>query len=83
MIQCLCFLPQWAEYVLFASLLVAVSIIFSFMAYFYTYIDPAEIEAQIRREQGLEPEEEKKETLEMEDRDKEQKNEQELKHTKL
>ncbi|KAG1941263.1 solute carrier family 15 member 1 [Pimephales promelas] len=74
---------QWAEYVLFASLLVAVSIIFSFMAYFYTYIDPAEIEAQIRREQGLEPEEEKKETLEMEDKDKEQKNEQELKHTKL
>uniref|UniRef100_A0A8C2Q0K3 Solute carrier family 15 member 1a n=1 Tax=Cyprinus carpio TaxID=7962 RepID=A0A8C2Q0K3_CYPCA len=45
---------QWAEYVLFASLLVAVSIIFSIMAYFYTYIDPAEIAAQIRKEQGLE-----------------------------
>ncbi|XP_062853753.1 solute carrier family 15 member 1b [Trichomycterus rosablanca] len=37
---------QWAEYVLFASLLLCVCIIFSIMAYFYTYIDPAEIEAQ-------------------------------------
>uniref|UniRef100_A0A3Q3JET5 Solute carrier family 15 member 1a n=1 Tax=Monopterus albus TaxID=43700 RepID=A0A3Q3JET5_MONAL len=39
---------QWAEYVLFASLLVAVCIIFSIMASFYTYIDPTEIEAQFR-----------------------------------
>uniref|UniRef100_A0A8C2Q0N5 Solute carrier family 15 member 1a n=1 Tax=Cyprinus carpio TaxID=7962 RepID=A0A8C2Q0N5_CYPCA len=60
---------QWAEYVLFASLLVAVSIIFSIMAYFYTYIDPAEIAAQIRKEQGLEPEEKEKETLEIEEKD--------------
>ncbi|XP_054632008.1 solute carrier family 15 member 1b [Dunckerocampus dactyliophorus] len=37
---------QWAEYILFASLLVAVCIIFAFVAYFYTYIDPAKIEAQ-------------------------------------
>ncbi|KAG7271407.1 hypothetical protein CRUP_031219 [Coryphaenoides rupestris] len=37
---------QWAEYVLFASLLVAVCFIFSIMAHFYTYMDPAEIEAQ-------------------------------------
>ncbi|CAL1582147.1 unnamed protein product [Knipowitschia caucasica] len=37
---------QWTEYVLFASLLVAVCFIFSIMAYFYTYMDPAEIEAQ-------------------------------------
>ncbi|KAM3935535.1 solute carrier family 15 member 1 [Leptodactylus fuscus] len=37
---------QWAEYFLFAGLLVAVCIIFAIMAYFYTYIDPAEIEAQ-------------------------------------
>uniref|UniRef100_A0A8C2JK72 Solute carrier family 15 member 1a n=1 Tax=Cyprinus carpio TaxID=7962 RepID=A0A8C2JK72_CYPCA len=65
----LCFLTQWAEYVLFASLLVAVSIIFSIMAYFYTYIDPAEIAAQIRKEQGLEPEEKEKETLEIEEKD--------------
>uniref|UniRef100_A0A673BFC6 Solute carrier family 15 member 1 n=1 Tax=Sphaeramia orbicularis TaxID=375764 RepID=A0A673BFC6_9TELE len=40
---------QWAEYVLFASLLVAVCVIFSFMAYFYTYIDPTEIEAQFKK----------------------------------
>nr|DBA33096.1 TPA: hypothetical protein GDO54_000827 [Pyxicephalus adspersus] len=37
---------QWAEYMLFAALLVAVCIIFAVMAYFYTYVDPAEIEAQ-------------------------------------
>lgn len=42
-------LPQWAEYVLFASLLVLVCIIFSIMAYFYTYIDPSEIEVQFRK----------------------------------
>lgn len=37
---------QWAEYILFASLLVLVCIIFSIMAYFYTYMDPSKIEAQ-------------------------------------
>ncbi|XP_063353967.1 solute carrier family 15 member 1 [Pelmatolapia mariae] len=40
---------KWAEYVLFASLLVLVCIIFSIMAYFYTYIDPSEIEDQFRK----------------------------------
>uniref|UniRef100_A0A673HR57 Solute carrier family 15 member 1-like n=1 Tax=Sinocyclocheilus rhinocerous TaxID=307959 RepID=A0A673HR57_9TELE len=74
---------QWAEYVLFASMLVAVSIVFSIMAYFYTYIDPAEIEAQIRKEQGLEPEEKEKETLEMEEKDEGQKNDQEKSHKAL
>lgn len=39
---------QWTEYVLFASLLVAVCIIFSIMAYFYTYMDPAQIENQFK-----------------------------------
>lgn len=54
----LCVLPsQWAEYVLFASLLVAVCIIFSIMAYFYTYIDPAEIEAKLKQNKELEPDE--------------------------
>ncbi|MGH0178758.1 UNVERIFIED_CONTAM: hypothetical protein FKN15_078321, partial [Acipenser sinensis] len=43
-------LDQWAEYVLFSALLVAVSIVFSIMAYFYTYVDPAEIEAQFDEE---------------------------------
>ncbi|XP_010771863.1 solute carrier family 15 member 1 [Notothenia coriiceps] len=40
---------QWAEYVLFASLLIAVCFIFSIMAHFYTYIDPTEIEAQFTK----------------------------------
>uniref|UniRef100_A0A8C3CPK3 Solute carrier family 15 member 1 n=1 Tax=Cairina moschata TaxID=8855 RepID=A0A8C3CPK3_CAIMO len=42
---------QWAEYVLFAALLFAVCIIFAVMAYFYTYIDPNEIEAQLDEEE--------------------------------
>lgn len=45
------FFLQWAEYVLFAALLFAVCIIFSIMAYFYTYIDPNEIEAQLDEEE--------------------------------
>ncbi|XP_076872023.1 solute carrier family 15 member 1b [Brachyhypopomus gauderio] len=52
---------QWAEYVLFASLLICVCIIFSIMAYFYTYIDPAEIEAQCVM--GKPKDEEKKKNL--------------------
>ncbi|KAJ0062300.1 hypothetical protein NL108_007503 [Boleophthalmus pectinirostris] len=56
---------QWAEYILFASLLVVVCIIFAIMAYFYTYIDPAKIEAQFS-----EPDDEKKRrSLEMVKRD--------------
>ncbi|KAJ8012348.1 hypothetical protein DPEC_G00041770 [Dallia pectoralis] len=37
-------LNQWMEFLLFACLLVAVCIIFSFMAYFYTYVDPKELD---------------------------------------
>lgn len=37
---------KWAEYILFASLLVVVSFIFAIMGYFYTYIDPVKIESQ-------------------------------------
>ncbi|XP_034533544.1 solute carrier family 15 member 1b isoform X2 [Notolabrus celidotus] len=52
---------QWAEYILFASLLVLVCFIFSFMAYFYTYIDPTKIEAQFSQ---MEPEDkERKKSL--------------------
>ncbi|KAM9486814.1 solute carrier family 15 member 1 [Clarias gariepinus] len=51
---------KWAEYVLFASLLVAVCIIFSIMAYFYTYINPAEIEAQFKQNNELEPDDKEK-----------------------
>ncbi|KAM4683487.1 solute carrier family 15 member 1 [Amazona ochrocephala] len=42
---------QWAEYVLFAALLLAVCIIFAVMAYFYTYTDPSEVEAQLDEEE--------------------------------
>ncbi|XP_067890352.1 solute carrier family 15 member 1-like isoform X2 [Heterodontus francisci] len=39
---------QWAEYILFSALLVAVCLIFATMAYFYTYVDPSQIEAEIQ-----------------------------------
>lgn len=56
---------QWAEYILFASLLILVCIIFAVMAYFYSYLDPAKIEAQFSQ-----PEDEKKrKSLEMVKRD--------------
>ncbi|KAM6893507.1 solute carrier family 15 member 1b [Xenentodon cancila] len=53
---------QWAEYILFASLLVLVCIIFAIIAYFYTYIDPAKIEAQLTY---MDVDEKKKRNLEM------------------
>uniref|UniRef100_A0A4W4GRV8 Solute carrier family 15 member 2 n=1 Tax=Electrophorus electricus TaxID=8005 RepID=A0A4W4GRV8_ELEEL len=36
-------LEQWMEFLLFAALLIAVSGIFSIMAYFYTYVDPGRL----------------------------------------
>uniref|UniRef100_A0AAQ5ZYH2 Solute carrier family 15 member 1 n=1 Tax=Amphiprion ocellaris TaxID=80972 RepID=A0AAQ5ZYH2_AMPOC len=54
---------QWAEYLLFTSLLVFVCIVFSVMAFFYKYIDPTKIEAQFAH---MEPyEKEKKKSLDM------------------
>ncbi|KAF7252396.1 Solute carrier family 15 member 1, partial [Varanus komodoensis] len=47
---------QWAEYVLFAALLAAVTIIFAVMAYFYTYVDPVEVEAEISKKEKEEDE---------------------------
>lgn len=38
------FLLQWVEFLLFASLLLGVCIIFSIMAYFYTYVDPEQMD---------------------------------------
>ncbi|NXR76575.1 S15A1 protein, partial [Pycnonotus jocosus] len=55
---------QWAEYVLFAALLLLVCIIFAVMASFYTYIDPNEIEAQFSKE-------EKEEKKDQDDKEKE------------
>ncbi|KAG8137576.1 hypothetical protein E2320_004818, partial [Naja naja] len=59
---------QWAEYVLFAALLFAVTIVFAVMAYFYTYVDPAEVEAQFAEEdeKKKEKDEKKKEKDELE-----------------
>ncbi|CAJ1087507.1 solute carrier family 15 member 1-like [Xyrichtys novacula] len=58
---------QWAEYILFASLLVLVCIIFAIMAVFYTYTDPAKIEAQFT---DMEPEDkEKRKSVEMAKKD--------------
>uniref|UniRef100_A0A668ACW4 Solute carrier family 15 member 2 n=1 Tax=Myripristis murdjan TaxID=586833 RepID=A0A668ACW4_9TELE len=37
-------LEQWVEFLLFACLLVGVSIIFSIMALFYTYVDPDQLD---------------------------------------
>lgn len=37
------FLLQWVEFLLFASLLLGVCIIFSIMAHFYTYVDPEQM----------------------------------------
>ncbi|XP_048388619.2 solute carrier family 15 member 1-like [Stegostoma tigrinum] len=45
---------QWAEYILFAALLMAVCMIFAFMAYFYTYVDPAQVEEEITKKKAEE-----------------------------
>ncbi|XP_053167080.1 solute carrier family 15 member 1 isoform X2 [Hemicordylus capensis] len=44
----------WEEYILFAALLVAVTVVFAIMAYFYTYVDPAEVEAKLVEEEKKE-----------------------------
>lgn len=51
---------KWAEYILFAALLVVVCIIFSIMAYYYKYEDPAEIEAQFMEKEPDDKDEKKK-----------------------
>ncbi|XP_070711523.1 solute carrier family 15 member 1b [Pempheris klunzingeri] len=55
---------QWAEYILFASLLLLVCIVFAIMAWFYTYTDPAKVEAQFAQKEP-EDKEKKKKSLEM------------------
>ncbi|XP_034519702.1 solute carrier family 15 member 1 [Ailuropoda melanoleuca] len=44
------FSEQWAEYILFAALLLVVCIVFAIMARFYTYVNPAEVEARFDNE---------------------------------
>ncbi|XP_063069418.1 solute carrier family 15 member 1-like [Engraulis encrasicolus] len=67
-------MKRWAEYILFASLLLVVCVIFSVMAYFYTYIDPVAIEAEFKRKEGLDEKDEKgekdeKEKLELKEKE--------------
>lgn len=63
---CVC-VSKWAEYILFASLLVLVCIIFAIMGYFYTYIDPVKIESQFADSDS--EEDKKRKSLEMDRRD--------------
>lgn len=63
----MCFFYKWAEYILFASLLVVVCVIFSIMGYFYTYIDPVKIESQFSQSES--EEEKKRKSLEMDHKD--------------
>nr|XP_014348743.1 PREDICTED: solute carrier family 15 member 2 [Latimeria chalumnae] len=43
-------LEQWVEFFLFAALLFVVSIIFAIMAYFYIYVDPADVDEEDEKE---------------------------------
>ncbi|KAI3355723.1 hypothetical protein L3Q82_004311 [Scortum barcoo] len=47
-------LEQWIEFLLFACLLLGVCIIFSIMAYFYTYVDPEQVEKSYLENLGQE-----------------------------
>uniref|UniRef100_A0A4W6EMR5 Solute carrier family 15 member 2 n=1 Tax=Lates calcarifer TaxID=8187 RepID=A0A4W6EMR5_LATCA len=47
-------LEQWKEFLLFAGLLLGVSVIFSIMAYFYTYVDPDQLDKIYREDSGKE-----------------------------
>uniref|UniRef100_H3AP32 Solute carrier family 15 member 2 n=1 Tax=Latimeria chalumnae TaxID=7897 RepID=H3AP32_LATCH len=44
------FPSQWVEFFLFAALLFVVSIIFAIMAYFYIYVDPADVDEEDEKE---------------------------------
>ncbi|KAK5860686.1 hypothetical protein PBY51_022147 [Eleginops maclovinus] len=47
-------LEQWKEFLLFAGLLLGVCIIFSIMAYFYTYVDPDQLDKTYLEDSGKE-----------------------------
>lgn len=47
-------LKQWKEFLLFASLLLGVCIIFSIMSYFYTYVDPDQLDKVYLEDSGRE-----------------------------
>ncbi|XP_036396014.1 solute carrier family 15 member 1-like [Megalops cyprinoides] len=74
---------QWAEYILFASLLVAVCIIFAVMAYFYTYVDPSEIEAQFNKDGTEEEKKQEKDSIPMKKKDSIEHHDEDIKQTKI
>ncbi|KAM9804858.1 solute carrier family 15 member 1 [Neosynchiropus ocellatus] len=74
---------KWAEYFLFASLLVVVCFIFSIMAFFYTYIDPNEIEAKLRKQDDDESEKSKQKEMELLQRDSREFDKPQSKQTKM
>ncbi|XP_063073807.1 solute carrier family 15 member 1b [Engraulis encrasicolus] len=91
-------LPEkWAEYILFASLLVVVCVLFAIMAYFYEYVDPAEIEAQFAEKDSDDKDEKKRGSMsssssssssssdgsKKEDEKKEEEEEEDVKQTKI
>ncbi|XP_071336856.1 solute carrier family 15 member 2 isoform X2 [Trachinotus anak] len=47
-------LEQWKEFLLFAGLLLGVCIIFSIMSYFYTYVDPDQLDKIHQEDSGKE-----------------------------
>ncbi|KAM8854845.1 solute carrier family 15 member 2 [Spinachia spinachia] len=51
-------LEQWKEFLLFAGLLLVVFFIFSFMAYFYTYVDPDQLDENNQEDLGRDEEDE-------------------------
>lgn len=47
-------LSQWIEFLLFAGLLLGVCVIFSIMSYFYTYVDPDQMDKIYPEDSGRE-----------------------------
>ncbi|XP_054887260.1 solute carrier family 15 member 2 [Poeciliopsis prolifica] len=50
-------LEQWKEFLLFGGLLLGVCIVFSFMAHFYTYVDPEQLSKMYAGDSGKQEEE--------------------------
>nr|XP_040025987.1 solute carrier family 15 member 2 [Gasterosteus aculeatus aculeatus] len=58
-------LEQWKEFLLFAGLLLAVFFVFSFMAHFYTYVDPDQRDKKYRGDSGADDEDVKSDDLQL------------------
>ncbi|KAM6934067.1 solute carrier family 15 member 2 [Xenentodon cancila] len=60
-------LEQWKEFLLFAGLLLGISIIFSVMATFYTYVDPEHLDKIYQEDSGKEEDDGNKRTKKSKD----------------